>query len=397
LAANPFFLDRMQRCLLISMVLLLSMQLQAQWLAVVSNTTESIADLYFKDSLHGFMVTAEGTVSRTTDGGSLWQMLFQDAVLYADQHLVATNDSVFCFATDFQGQYHRVSFPLGGGNHVDVILPYFIAKPQFFGQKIWYLRSDIGLATYDHGQNDTLLPGITPDDLHAAGSQVSVTTATTVHVSDNFGQTWESGTFNNSELSSYPYTCFSSGDTLLATISYPTILFHSTDRGVTWQHTGTIPALKFYYVNASTLFGLDLYAVNGRIYRSADRGQSFTTDSLDRPVHGIYNYKDQMSFAYGPGGAIYKRDHPGAWLETIQMTAFGKIKVSPNPATEKLELTLPDHLRIDTILLVDARGTIVRRYPSHERLLKTAGLPKGMYLLRMSTGEGQFTQKIELQ
>ena len=48
------------------------LSIQAQWIALESNTTYNLNDVHFVDHLHGFAVGQNGRMTATIDGGETW-------------------------------------------------------------------------------------------------------------------------------------------------------------------------------------------------------------------------------------------------------------------------------------------------------------------------------------
>ncbi|WP_210516752.1 M4 family metallopeptidase [Hymenobacter terricola] len=74
------------------------------------------------------------------------------------------------------------------------------------------------------------------------------------------------------------------------------------------------------------------------------------------------------------------------------------LAVYPNPATDRLHLTLPDNAEPVTVTLLDARGATVTgtRYEGNGQL-NLAGLANGLYVVRVSDGTNIFTQRFVKQ
>lgn len=74
-----------------------------------------------------------------------------------------------------------------------------------------------------------------------------------------------------------------------------------------------------------------------------------------------------------------------------------KIKIYPNPATEKILLDLETDLLIENIQLFDFSGKRIRTYPKNEKTLDVKDIPGGIYILSISTGIRTMYQKIVIQ
>lgn len=98
------------------------------------------------------------------------------------------------------------------------------------------------------------------------------------------------------------------------------------------------------------------------------------------------------------------KKHCMTFVETVQSfdpTGMGmdpmgsaRIKASPNPATDKVRLTLPQGGGVLTLVDVEGRMVMHRRVADAEVVLSVGTLPCGVYLLRADTDEGTATCRL---
>ena len=65
----------------------------------------------------------------------------------------------------------------------------------------------------------------------------------------------------------------------------------------------------------------------------------------------------------------------------------------PNPAIDKLHLTMTEGIEVKKIELMNAEGQLLRTYNGNEREFNVSDLPSGLYFMRVITSEGVLTRK----
>ena len=74
-------------------------------------------------------------------------------------------------------------------------------------------------------------------------------------------------------------------------------------------------------------------------------------------------------------------------FEAEEMTLY------PNPAIDKIYLTINKDVVVKEIDLVNAMGQLLRTYPGSQREFQVGDLPSGLYFMRVVTAEGVLTRK----
>lgn len=69
--------------------------------------------------------------------------------------------------------------------------------------------------------------------------------------------------------------------------------------------------------------------------------------------------------------------------------AFAGTKISPNPATDWVNLQLPAGIRLSTLEICDATGKTLRRLDPGEHRISVSGLPCGVFFLKMAAPGGE--------
>jgi hypothetical protein len=73
---------------------------------------------------------------------------------------------------------------------------------------------------------------------------------------------------------------------------------------------------------------------------------------------------------------------------SLQEPLARKIKVYPNPVREKLQVKIPEDLELNTLRLLDLAGRLVRELNPSGESHNLSDLPRGIYILEISTNEG---------
>jgi len=118
------------------------------------------------------------------------------------------------------------------------------------------------------------------------------------------------------------------------------------------------------------------------------------------PGPGTYTVRLRISTAFG-----CSKDAE----QTIQITNTavgsifeGQIQVSPNPALDLLQVTLPDNFETEgTLRLINALGQVVLEEPfsgnEKKHTLQLNGIPKGMYIIQVQTANSRASLSVRIQ
>ncbi|MBO4481345.1 MAG: thiol protease/hemagglutinin PrtT [Bacteroidales bacterium] len=77
----------------------------------------------------------------------------------------------------------------------------------------------------------------------------------------------------------------------------------------------------------------------------------------------------------------------------IEEVKEDKIVLYPNPAIDKLHLTMNEGIKVKKIELMNAEGQLLRTYNGNEREFNVGDLPSGLYFMRIVSTEGVTTKK----
>ena len=97
------------------------------------------------------------------------------------------------------------------------------------------------------------------------------------------------------------------------------------------------------------------------------------------------------------GELVYMNpNYTSCYMTNVSITELdaSSIKVYPNPASGILIIANLNNLTIESITLFDYRGQSVRDFDAKNNFIDLAGINAGIYLLRLSSQEGEIIKKI---
>jgi hypothetical protein len=373
------------------------------WQAVTSNTTDAIKDMFFQNENTGFAVVGQGKILKTTDGGENWNLIYENSELYQEQSIVATNDKVFCFGQNFQGQIKILNFTIALNDFSLTTSTALFGVPQ---KLVYYNNLIFGNGFQYVDGNIINLNGL-PTDIYEINNNINNLSTSNGHsiYHSNNGVLWNISQFHLPFLSSNPYQSYYDGLNKMRTVTnYPCVVHISNDNGFSWTFNQTnVQALYFYFIDAEKVLGLYLFSElspQNKIYYSTDSGINFDFETVANPVKKIYKYNNNLIFAYGGNGVIYKSSNAGGLLDIIDIKKKEiNINVYPNP-TKNGEINISynkDELQINTLSIVNSLGAEIKFLRDNFGIISTSGFSDGVYFLKFDTNKGIITKKIILK
>ena len=173
----------------------------------------------------------------------------------------------------------------------------------------------------------------------------------------------------------------------------PGYYLHTTNGGDTWTKTEIDQdktMSNFDFVTADTGYAI----LWPDFVKTTDGGMSwntmptpFGTDPLD-----VQFLNAQVG--YISGHKVCKTTTGTTGI--IQKSITSKIKISPNPAKNIINLQY-NNLHIQSLTLTDLSGRTVKSFPAESKRLKVSGLAAGLYFLQIRAKEGAMTEKVEIR
>jgi photosystem II stability/assembly factor-like uncharacterized protein len=324
------------------------------WNAVTNGISGMVTML---DASNGnlFAVTANG-VYLSNNNGATWSL--QNNGLpsnFAGQSIFADGDTLF------SGGYYEVFYSVNKGSTWTARNTGFPpnARVQSFAKK----GNTVFAGTNGYGLYKTTNNGLNWSLTGIGGQQVPFSEVESVYVFD-----------------SKIYASFSG------------TLYVSSDNGATW--TTATNGLNGAYVNYITHRGGTLFVgTYTGIFHSLDGGSTWVNinANLTNPAISHIGFNASKIFICSQNVAIYVRDLQQVLsLETLSLN--NELSVYPNPANEKLTVSLPENSSKTEGILYDNAGKELQRFllNSGENTLDINHLESGIYFLEMNGKSTKF-------
>ena len=378
----------MKKIIVLLTLFIISNSFSQNWLSVNTNTNDEIKDMYFKDELIGFAVAGQGKILKTSDGGLNWNLIFENSELLQEQSIVVTNDKVYCFGQNFNGTVKKIEFfiDLNDFQISTITVSFTPQNPIFYNNSIY----DSGVK-YNNGQFTPLVGPIEQfgatvangsSHIHNNGNNLTASDGHYIFLSFD-GNLWNNIQFAQPFLSSDPYQSYYDGISKMRTVTnYPCIIHISDDNGLSWSHTWIQPTTAFFltFLNAEKVLALGLFTEQNKIYYSSNSGLTFDFETVSNPVKKIYSFNNNLSFAYGNNGVIYKSTNGGGLLNINDLKKKeNNIIIYPNPAVN--EFNIATEKIINKIQIIDNCGRLVKTIiPTlNQTSINVSGLSAGVY------------------
>lgn len=212
-----------------------------------------------------------------------------------------------------------------------------------------------------------------------------------VYKSTNNGANWSAS--NNGMFEPVIYSLTTAGsDILAATLDG---LFVSGDDGVNWNIVG----LGFSYITTYS------FAKNGStLYMGTEKGVFLSTDNgttWDSINTGLTNRKIE-SLAINGTYLFANERQSGIWrrplseiIGTEEINKINDLKLSPNPATDKITIEIHNPLQKASISVYNPGGQLLISQPftNLQTGINISMLSKGLYFIKLNTKESSVVRK----
>ena len=155
-------------------------------------------------------------------------------------------------------------------------------------------------------------------------------------------------------------------------------------------------------------FDIWMYALDANFNFLADKTIGTFQDEIGFTLNLSPNLPDIQILAASKGGNINDKTCPNngkydfwgfsinATLEAIDIQSSSSIKVYPNPTSDFITIENKDSKQILSIELLDYAGIHIKSFTPNSTLIYLSDLATGIYLLQISTAQGNFCEKIYL-
>jgi len=308
------------------------------WTAVASGVNSHLLSVHFPDENTGYVVGTNGTILKTTDGGTNWGAPLPSQTSDAFYSVFFT-DVLNGFAVGDNGLIRQTS---DGGDSWNVITPPIVGHFRV----VWFLDAQTGFIAGGYPGQDVLLKttdgGATWNALPPTGNSQAIygvyfTDANTGYASDfngnllrtfDGGFSWSIQQVSNGHLNSIVFTDANTG----YVVGWDGVILKTTDAGSSWvaQNSGTnvfLSDVKFRDANAGFAVGGDVGGNIGLILKTTDGGNTWTPETFDVGTtsrqYRLFLTAANTAISCGLDGTIFKTtlDDPYC-CDDLQNTLF---------------------------------------------------------------------------
>ncbi|MFT6126085.1 MAG: photosystem II stability/assembly factor-like uncharacterized protein [Polaribacter sp.] len=178
-------------------------------------------------------------------------------------------------------------------------------------------------------------------------------------------------------------------------------VYKSSDNGANWTNISTslpdIPVNDIEQDNYGNLFvGTDI-----GVLASNDEGASWEVLGVNLPsvvVNDLYIHEaSEMMFAGTYGRSSYKIDLSGNILSLNDNSIISEVIIYPNPASEYVQVTIPELIANVSVIIHDALGRKVMQQEitnTNSVRMDLNGISRGIYYVSISEGKNSVTKKL---
>lgn len=391
---------------LLAILLMLNGQLFAQsWFQQNSNTTEILADVFFLNNDTGFACGANGTILKTTDGGTNW--VAKNSTVTDGFNLIRFVDNNVGYASGIHNGMLVKSID-GGETWTNIGLN----LTNKFDGGIWFTSPDTGVfavgdsAPFPNSSQiyKTTDGGLTWSIVYTGGTEwisyfffgdknngyATAFGGNVIKTTDG-GGTWTKINLGFNSYNSGIYF-FDKDNGFVGGGTFPTgpSIFKTTDGFTTWQPIdSTYTCSKLFFVNTIKGYGINADITGaGPLTITTDGGYNWVIETTPKMrLRGMYFVNGNLGYAVGDTGVILKYGTPSG----INNIAHSNPKVIfyPNPFTHFTTIEIYDgQFTMDDLKIYNLLGEEVHHQAlntKHETL--NLNLPSGIYFYKIFSGK----------
>lgn len=392
----------------------------SQWVPQNSGTTQNLNAVYFTDANKGFVVGNNGTILKTTNGGTEWisqtpgTALTLNSVTFINENAGYTvGDSCLILKTINGGVLWEIQSSAVTGNLKSVCFinpdTGYAVGSDIFGEWNFILKTTDGGNLWLINYIDTTtwavhLNSVTFFDAntgYAAGRIVDNGggTAGTVLKTINAGSSWIpfSG-YLPAIFSIYftgAYVGYAAGHEYFGFLyERGGNLLKTTDGGSTWtsqMSIGDSSLTAIYFPNTDTGYAVGGswtwggLSENGIILKTINGGTNWTFQTADvsKVLNAVYFVDGNTGYAVGNGGTILKTTNGGGYVgiqDHHQITNI--LSISPNPSSTSITIGSSTKGLI-TILNYQGKQLLHNEFTGSNQTIDISGFASGVYFVKV--------------
>lgn len=406
---------------LIACISFFSLQIQAQWSAQNSNTSEHLYGVHFTSATTGYVVGNNGTILKTTNGGLNWtvQTSFTsqklNSVYFTDAN---TGYAVGAAGVIFKTTDAGVNWTAQTSGVTDELLT--VKALPSNPDVIFISGSSTVLKTSDAGQNWAAIDGnmtnsynwraLHPQNMNGAlvaGNFQSYATTS------NSGSSWaesQLGTVQGKICCAFVAFSFPTAtDGYL--VSNSGDLMSTVDGGANWtildstivsSYSADAEDIHFATVGKGWIFG-------DKILYTADGGTSWAEQTIPTAdnVRRAFFINESLGYAVGSNGSIIKTTNGGNLGVDVLEQDQVQVNIFPMPASKEFQVQLntPLSVNIQSVKIYAMNGAEILDVLKDTELsysnktnstytIDAHALQNGIYYLNLVTANGVITEKI---
>jgi photosystem II stability/assembly factor-like uncharacterized protein len=394
----------MKKVIILLVALIGMISAMAQWVPLNSGTGNNLRSVHFIDADNGFAVGENGTIIKTTDGGTTWNNQVSGAwQTLNDVFMINTSN---CFAvgaadvstatilnTDDGSSWHSMS--IGSFGSLESVC--------FADNNIGYAAGSFGYSWYSWStafkttnggitwSSIVQIPGQGGDECYSV-SFTSVDTGYFLRkliaggdVFTEFRKTTDGGDTWN--VSGFPFD-YQASDVCFADMSTGYAigngLLKTTDGGNTWTASSSVGGNSIFFINENTGYIASTYYILGTINGGIDWTiQYYSEPSIS--LNSIFFVDENTGYVVGDGGTVLKTTNGGAVGLNEKGVVSQLLKIYPNPTIDKITISSPSitgNTQL-SIFTVSGEKVLERQLTDNETQIDISALPRGVYFVRV--------------
>jgi photosystem II stability/assembly factor-like uncharacterized protein len=347
-----------------------------------------------------FVGTGGSGIYRSDDNGNIWapinngiQPWYYFSLLFFNDSLYAGSFGMVHLSADNGESWIDLNIDLDlNDNVIDLVRkgPYLYASVSAKGVYVYSFDSGMWSSA-----NNGLPAGPTANELLAVGADLYAATNAGLYKSDDEAESWtlmENGLSSDMQV----HSIFELDGTLLAGTSDG--LFKSTDSGETWLTADSGIPVGAVAVSMVEMNGSIFTATYNGLYASSDLGDNWTTVNNGSMGFGyIYTLGTEGNYLFvAKGNTLYSNQGNPLSREDSGISSPGPVVIYPNPGTDRIYIE-QEGTELTEIQILDTKGRLLRTIRQNTSTLQVADLPKGIYIIKLTTDQDTITKRFVKQ